>query len=303
MDNYKIINTHTNEIIKALSDLGYVWTPKKFDEQDCLLKAHWILAKETGEIAYSSGTHIDSPLVFKELTLPQLRDLVAQSKSNLHEYLDPNDNYKLCLINSSEAAHWMIEVPEGADCLMQWPTGHKVFYRGNFAKSWNSAYREWQFVSGDDGIDQSSTLWKRATQDPALISGADALRALADGKEVQVSTEFTRSSWHDDTATYTAEEILAEETAETDDYNSMKLFFRLKPQTIKLQLELPKPFKPRDGDDCFIVDSEQEDGFYRFTYSEDSGFHQNFIQFGVYKTEDDVKKAVEQLRKIRGTNS
>ncbi|HCQ8872527.1 TPA: hypothetical protein OMI31_003856, partial [Acinetobacter baumannii] len=46
MDNYKIINTHTNEIIKALNDLGYVWTPKKFDEQDCLLKAHWILAKE-----------------------------------------------------------------------------------------------------------------------------------------------------------------------------------------------------------------------------------------------------------------
>ncbi|WP_000371041.1 hypothetical protein [Acinetobacter baumannii] len=64
MDNYKIINTHTNEIIKALNDLGYVWTPKKFDEQDCLVKAHWILAKETGEIAYSSGTHIDSPLVF-----------------------------------------------------------------------------------------------------------------------------------------------------------------------------------------------------------------------------------------------
>ena len=52
MDNYKIINTHTNEIIKALNDLGYVWTPKKFDEQDCLLKAHWILAKEKGGIAY-----------------------------------------------------------------------------------------------------------------------------------------------------------------------------------------------------------------------------------------------------------
>ncbi|WP_262016416.1 hypothetical protein [Acinetobacter baumannii] len=87
MDNYKIINTHTNEIIKALNDLGYVWTPKKFDEQDCLLKAHWILAKEKVKvkIAYSSGTHIDSPLVFKELTLPQLRDLVVLHRNDVKD--------------------------------------------------------------------------------------------------------------------------------------------------------------------------------------------------------------------------
>ncbi|WP_436896805.1 hypothetical protein [Acinetobacter baumannii] len=79
--------------------------------------------------------------------------------------------------------------------------------------------------------------------------------------------------------------------------------FRLKPQTIKLELELPKPFEPRDGDECFIFDSEQEDGFYRFTYGENSGFHKNLIQFGAYRTEAEVKEVVEQLRKIRGTNS
>lgn len=299
MDNYKIINTHTNEIIKALSDLGYVWTPKKFDEQDCLLKAHWILAKETGEIAYSSGTHIDSPLLFKELTLPQLRDLVAQSKSNLHEYLDPNDNYKLCLINSSEAAHWMIEVPEGADCLMQWPTGHKVFYRGNFAKSWNSAYREWQFVSGDDGIDQSSTLWKRATQDPALISGAEALRALADGKDVDVhESTYKNEVWFNlkDTK-FTPAEILAEKVRD----KPYTLTFRLKPQTIKLELELPKPFEPEEDCHVYILDDGKTDGYRRYSYEVHGDKGNTFI--GIWRTEEEIKQVVEQLRKIRGTNS
>lgn len=78
-------------------------------------------------------------------------------------------------------------------------------------------------------------------KDQGLISGAEALRALADGKNVQVSTEHSRSTWDNDTATYSAEEILAEEAAETDDYCSMKLFFRLKPATLTVNAELPKP--------------------------------------------------------------
>ncbi|MBM9550034.1 hypothetical protein [Acinetobacter nosocomialis] len=211
---------------------------------------------------------------------------------NYKEYLDPADGYALVKqsVNMLVRPHW-IDIPEGADCLMQWPTGHKVFYRNNFAESWNSAYREWHFVSGDDGVDQSITLWKRQPQDPALISGADALRALADGKDVQVSTEFTSSSWNDDTATYTAEEILAEETAETDDYNSMKLFFRLKPQTIKLELEIPAPYKAKIGgrdDTSFVLNV---------------GRHQY-----LYQNEDDYTKARDALEAVfdaavRGTNS
>ncbi len=135
-------------------------------------------------------------------------------------------------------------------------------------------------------------------KDPALISGDVALanvhkcivQYLHDDEPYGRWTTITDHLW----SQYHLGMFLDPDT---------KFKFRFKPQTIKLELELPKPFEPRDGDDCFIVDSEQEDGFYRFTYSENSGFHQNLIQFGAYKTEDDVKKAVEQLRKIRGTNS
>lgn len=218
---------------------------------------------------------------------------------NYKEYLNPKDHYLFVKWPLSKPVDpdW-IEIPEGADCLMQWPTGHKVFYRDNFTKSWNNAYKEWHFVIGDDGIDQSSMLWKRTTQDPALISGDVALanvhkhivQYLHDDEPYGRWTTITDNLW----SQYHLGMFLDPDT---------KFKFRFKPQTIKVELELPKPFEPRDGDECFIVDSEQEDGFYRFTYSEDSGFHQNFIQFGAYRTEDDVKKAVEQLRKIRGTNS
>ncbi len=150
-------------------------------------------------------------------------------------------------------------------------------------------------VNGDNRWCSPDILKLVDKKDPALISGADALRALADGvKPGEIEGKYSTG----------LETYFLPMDCKVDvflKYLNEKLF-RLKPQTIKLELELPMPFKPRDGDDCFIVDSEQEDGFYRFTYSEDSGFHQNFIQFGVYKTEDDVRKVVEQLRKIRGAS-
>lgn len=145
-------------------------------------------------------------------------------------------------------------------------------------------------VNGDNRWCSPDILKLVDNKDPALISGAEALRALADGKDVQVKNELV-NNWYDDTATYTAEEILAEETAETDDYNSMKLFFRIKPQTIKLDLEIPAPYKAKIGgrdDTSFVLNV---------------GRHQY-----CYKTEEGYKKARDALEAVfdaavRGTNS
>lgn len=220
---------------------------------------------------------------------------------NYKEYLDPADGYALVKqsVNMPVRPHW-IDIPEGADCLMQWPTGHKVFYRDNFAKSWNSAYREWQFVSGDDGIDQSSTLWKRATQDPALISGAEALRALADGKEVEYNWLNQKSSkWmliSEELKQFNLYEILSG----TTEFGAIK--FRLKPQTIKLELELPKPFEPKVGDLYWCIAMTNLRGYTQKVYKDD-GDDECLIHLGAYRTEDEIKQVVAQLRKIRGTNS
>lgn len=137
-------------------------------------------------------------------------------------------------------------------------------------------------------------------KDPALISGADVPALIKKGESVQFRSVFSvqgGGEWQDLNLERDEEEF------SLGDLINTRFEWRLKPQTIKVELELPKPFEPRDGDECFIFDSEQEDGFYRFTYGENSGFHKNLIQFGAYRTEAEVKEVVEQLRKIRGTNS
>ncbi|MGQ1316570.1 hypothetical protein ACT400_12905 [Acinetobacter baumannii] len=272
MDNYKIINTHTNEIIKALNDLGYVWTPKKFDKQDCLLKAHWILAKETGEIAYSSGTHIDSPLAFKELTLPQLRDLVVLKRKN------PDDgNYRLFISDSQGE-------------LNLYKTADDVFYVfSKELKGWDK--------SRAVNINTEGLVKKGIEKDPALISGDVALanvhkhivQYLHDDEPYGRWTTITDNLW----SQYHLGMFLDPDT---------KFKFRFKPQTIKVELELPKPFEPQVGEWYFFVSTENDCG-----YSTDKfeGLDRDVIQtqFGAYRTANEVEQVVEQLRKIRGTNS
>lgn len=206
---------------------------------------------------------------------------------NYKEYLDPADGYALVKqsVNMPRNPDW-IEIPEGADCLMQWPTGHKVFYRNNFAKSWNSAYREWQFVSGDDGIDQSSTLWKRATQDPALISGAEAKLAWANGEALQINKKDTHFGFIDISNDYSLGVF------DNEDYE-----FRLKPQTIKVELELPKPFEPKDNDWVWTISGVQDGGITQMLHRDGNDY-----PLGAWRTEEEVKQVVEQLRKIRGAS-
>lgn len=280
MDNYKIKvkdEAESKEAQELFFELGFRW--KWSNKREILRESIPYLFTEGKEIFYGVSLTDFNECVGKELTIPQLRDLNAQSKSKVCEYLDPNDNYKLCLINPSDAAHWMIEVPESADCLMQWPTGHKVSYRDNFTESWNNAYKEWHFVRGDDGVDQSKTLWKRSTQDPSLISGAEALRALADGKEVIGKAKDYESEWLD--ATHWTLTAFLEDT----------VYFKIKPQTIKLDIEIPAPYKAKIGgrdDTSFVLNV---------------GRHQY-----CYKNEEDYTKARDALEvvfdaAVRGTNS
>ncbi|MEX5742482.1 hypothetical protein AB6B32_18345 [Acinetobacter baumannii] len=67
-------------------------------------------------------------------------------------------------------------------------------------------------------------------KDPALISGADALRALADGKDVQWATG---DEFQDVTGNW-----------EIREFSHPSFRFRIKPQTIKLNdVEVPAPIK------------------------------------------------------------
>ena len=79
-----------------------------------------------------------------------------------------------------------------------------------------------------------------------LISGADALRALADGKDVEFDTGV--GTWH-----------LVHNGLTLHCFDSCK--FRLKPRTIKLVLEIPAPFEPKDNENFYVIDCDSKDGY------------------------------------------
>ncbi|WP_312056895.1 hypothetical protein [Acinetobacter courvalinii] len=241
----------------------------------------------------------------EELTLPQLRDLVAQSKSKVREYLDPNDNYKLCLINPSDAAQWMIEVPEGAELLTAsgkevifWKDDGQYSFHPINSTEWDKAGEGLCDLQGymDDSV---QIVWKREAIQPepeqGLISGAEAL--------AKVHTCTVQYSCNKDP-------VADRWTTITDhfwDQYNLGMFlnndttwrFRLKPRTIKLEIEIPAPFEPRERERYWFIDSCSECGYSSAIYHdvlEDA----QLMQYGAYQSEQDVIAARDALRGLKG---
>ncbi len=128
-------------------------------------------------------------------------------------------------------------------------------------------------------------------QAPALISGAEAKLAWANGVDIQIKN-VNCVNWYD----------LDESKYNLDIFDNVRVDFRLKPQTIKLELELPKPFEPEEGEKYWWINPNAKLG-YEWDTNDLERTDFNRIAMSVWRTEDEIKQVVAQLRKIRGTNS
>jgi len=126
-------------------------------------------------------------------------------------------------------------------------------------------------------------------QDPALFSIDDVWKAFWKNQKVQYSFDDD-NHWQDDI-----------ESLKIEDIKSGHYQFRLKPQTIKVELELPKPFEPKEDCQVYILDDGKTDGYRRYSYEVHGDKGNTFI--GIWRTKEEIKQVVAQLRKIRGTNS
>ena len=115
-----------------------------------------------------------------------------------------------------------------------------------------------------------------------LISGKEALIALANGEEVEF---FYRDVWDS-----------IGEMIVIDHFMSGKFKFRLKPRTITLNgVEVPAPFdEPKDEDDCrcYCINTSHKNGY--------DWYHCSHHSAGriVWRTEEEIKQVVEALRSI-----
>ena len=118
-----------------------------------------------------------------------------------------------------------------------------------------------------------------------LISGADALIALANGVEVQCRNNITGTDWTN------AKCLLVESFFNPTTMRS----FRLKPRTITINgIEVPAPFKPKYGDTAFVL-SRGHKGYRKVIYKAAT-----YSVFGAWRTEDEIKQVVAALRQVFG---
>lgn len=266
MDNYKINAkdaVESLEIQGLFEQLGYM---RAWDKNKVCFEPNHIFAKD-GVLTW---LHND-PILFekhvgKELTLPQLRDLVVLKRNDVkdatHQMADGEKFVKL-------SDGWRYWTNDGLDA------------NGEYSFAWQKNGNTDEYLAKH---------LKPISQDPSLISGAEAHQALLAGENVQYSG-YGEQYW--DTALNCNIGVFLNHEKFPD------FKFRIVPRTIKLELELPKPFEPEYGERYWYLDTSMERGYHFVECFEDDDV---WCQFGAYHTEAEVKQVVEQLRKIRGAS-
>ena len=116
-----------------------------------------------------------------------------------------------------------------------------------------------------------------------LISGKEALIALANGEEVESRHRYLDKVWNNAKSLMLVESFLNPATPRD---------FRLKPRTITLNVEIPAPFDPKHGDEIWFLNPDYGCGYADGDYDP----AESVIQFGAWRTEDEIKQVVAALR-------
>lgn len=134
---------------------------------------------------------------------------------------------------------------------------------------------------------------KSKSTEQGLISGADALRALADGKEVEVYMEIPNKlpktkGWVDAS--------ICSLVAFAFISPSLSFKFRIKPRTITLNLEIPAPFEPKEGEEFFILAPLSVTGYTKVQGITTQALLDEYVKLGAWRTEEEIKQVVAALR-------
>ena len=117
-----------------------------------------------------------------------------------------------------------------------------------------------------------------------LISGKEALIALANGESVEYTNSCT-PSWH---------ELSVSGISINEIVNPKFNKFRLKPRTITINgIEVPAPFEPKVGEKYWFIADYTSHGY--SDTQEGTGINSSI---GKWKSEEEIKQVVSALRSI-----
>ncbi|MFP1057011.1 hypothetical protein ACLD0Y_13030 [Acinetobacter baumannii] len=258
MDNYKIKvkdEASADEARDLFKKIGYQPDNSSYEPY-----VGWVAVFEDGSGSfYRHNMNLDERV---EITIAQLRDLVVLKRNDVKDATHRDKQQNSIYLTSDKVIY---------------------YWQGEWCKSAINKLNDYE-----NYIANSLTPIAQP-QDPALISGAEAKLAWANGVDIQIKN-VNCVNWYD----------LDESKYNLDIFDNVRVDFRLKPQTIKLELELPKPFEPEEDCHVYILDDGKTDGYRRYSYEVHGDKGNTFI--GIWRTEEEIKQVVEQLRKIRGAS-
>ena len=122
-----------------------------------------------------------------------------------------------------------------------------------------------------------------------LISGKEAKLAWANGENIELCYKQ-----HEEENTW----FLLLSTDPLSTFDRDDFLFRLKPRTITINnIEVPAPFEPKEDDGFWHISTENNNG-YAWQHFEDKKIDYSYIQFGAWRTEDEIKQVVSALRSV-----
>ena len=116
-----------------------------------------------------------------------------------------------------------------------------------------------------------------------LISGREAAIAYLDGEEVLCANRLLANGEC---------EWWSCEGTSIDEFKNNAWAFKLKPKTVKIDIEIPAPFDPKAGDRIWYL-TQNESG-YRSIVLNHSG--DAVLGIGCWRTEEEIKQVVALLR-------
>lgn len=241
LGNYKIKVT-TEAESKEAQELFEQFGLIKDDFDDCGFP-YYVASDDDGTFNnYILGSDTSG---WKELTIPQLRDLVVLHRNDVSDATHTGGERKGFL--SSDGIEYF------------WNAHNLMWFK---AKQMTFAYEKFKHI-----------------QEQNLISGSDALRALADGKDVEY---LYGNKW----LSVIGEQVLI--TAITDD----KFKFRLKPRTITLNIEIPAcETNYKHGQLIWILSSLEPNEYCSVVVDESDELPAYW-----WSSENDIKQVVAALR-------
>ena len=127
-----------------------------------------------------------------------------------------------------------------------------------------------------------------------LISGKDALIALANGEEVEYWCETDPSIQK----RWTPIKSLSEYKLSYFLEDKPRFEFRLKPRTITINgIEVPEPFEPKEGEIYWCFSTQTVIGYGHNVYESERA-DRRFINMGAWRTEEEIKQVVSALRSV-----